>query len=215
MEDNELGLRMFMSALLKSVGSFYIVYRYVLTEHTTGGLLPWASGIMLLVGILKYLECTLALWRSDLGNIRDSGVSNKQALKLDDYRDQGKLTELEDEKALLVAHDLFEICKGAFCDYTPKMDRDAVINMFDEDGWQSMCKVVEMELSLMYDIVYIKAAVVHTRHGSAIRLVSPPLTATALVLFGLHSKEGMKPIDQVVSYILICTTLLHDVRWLF
>ncbi|XP_044963133.1 uncharacterized protein LOC123419608 [Hordeum vulgare subsp. vulgare] len=215
MEDSKLWPRLFLLALLKSAGSFIIVYRCILAEHTASRFLCWASGIMLSLGILKYLESMLALWRSDMGRIRHSGLSGKQKLKLDGYGDHEKPSELEDEKALLVAHDLFEICKGAFCDYTVNMDRGVIIDMFWDDTWKNMCKVVEMELSLMYDILYTKAAVVHTWHGYTIRVASPPLTATALLLFFLQCKKGMKPIDQVVSYTLLCTTFVLDLRWLF
>ncbi|KAM3412756.1 hypothetical protein ACQJBY_004113 [Aegilops geniculata] len=212
MEDSKLWVRLCLLALLKSAGSFIIVYRFILDEHTAGRLLCWASGIMLALGILKYMESILALWRSDMGHIRHS---DKQKLNLDDYRDQEKPSELGDEKALLVAHDLFEICKGAFCDYTVNMDRVVVMDMFAEDRWGSMCKVVEMELSLTYDILYTKASVVHTWHGYVIRVASPPLTATALLLFILQCKNDMKPIDEIVSYILLCTTFLLDLRWMF
>ncbi|XP_037474393.1 uncharacterized protein LOC119350869 [Triticum dicoccoides] len=213
MEDSKLWMRLCLLALLKSAGSFIIVYRFILDEHTAGRLLCWVSGIMLALGILKYMESILALWRSDMGHIRHIGLSDKQKLNLDDYRDQENPSELEDEKALLVSHDLFEICKGAFCDYAVNMDRVVVMDMFAEDRWGSMCKVVEMELSLMYDILYTKASVVHTWHGYVIRVASPPLTAAALLLFILQCKNGMKPIDEIVSYILLCTTFL-DLRWM-
>uniref|UniRef100_R7W3B0 DUF4220 domain-containing protein n=1 Tax=Aegilops tauschii TaxID=37682 RepID=R7W3B0_AEGTA len=180
-EDAKLWLRLLVLDIPLSVGSFFVVYRYILAECTAGLYLRWASGIMLPLGILKHLENTLALRRSELGHIRDRGFSNKQMFNLDDYRDQEKLSELEDEKALLVAHELFEICKGAFCDYPSNINHDDIMNMFSEDRWESMCKVVEMELSLMYDILYTKAAVVHTWHGYAIRLASPPSRSCCLV----------------------------------
>ncbi|KAF6986314.1 hypothetical protein CFC21_004094 [Triticum aestivum] len=220
-EDIKLWERLIVIEIPLSLGSCFIVCRYILTECSADWFLRWAAGIMLALGLLKHLEGMLALWRSDLGHIRKSGLSNKQTIKLDDYRDQRKLN-LEDEEALLIAHDLFEICKGAFCDYKAKMgdrddkkmDHDAIRSMFT-DRWESMCKVVEMELSLIYDILYTKASVVHTCHGYCIRVASPPLTATALLLFFLHCKKGMEPIDKDVSYILLWTTLFLDLRWLF
>ncbi|KAF6986317.1 hypothetical protein CFC21_004096 [Triticum aestivum] len=214
-EDSELWLRAGVFVFLQSVGSAFIVCRYILLE-STAGLLRQASFIMLLLGLYKYAESAVALRQCNLSRIRRSFRKlqpNANSFR-DDYGGGKNLEGLKDEEALLVAHSLFDICKGAFSDYSVEyMDRDAVRSMFSGQ-WESMCKVVEMELSLMYDILYTKAVVAHTWHGYAIRLASPFLTATALLLFFLQCKECMKlePIDKAVSYILLVTTLLHDVR---
>jgi hypothetical protein len=77
-----------------------------------------------------------------------------------------------------------------------------------------MCKVAEMELSLMYDILYTKAAVIHTMPGYVIRIISPMVNATVIVLFLLYSKEGQRKADVIVTYIMLSVTFLLDVRWL-
>jgi hypothetical protein len=74
--------------------------------------------------------------------------------------------------------------------------------------------MVEMELSLMYDIMYTKAAVVHTGLGYGIRVASPLFTAAALSLFWLHSKDGQRRADVIITYILLVATLVLDVRCL-
>ncbi|XP_044952050.1 uncharacterized protein LOC123402218 [Hordeum vulgare subsp. vulgare] len=212
-EDNELWLRVVIFVPLQSLGSILVVYRCILTNCCTTGLLRQASIIMLVVGLLKYVESAVALWLCNLSRIQKSfkKLPPIDCSLIDDY---GGGKNLKDEQALLVAHGLFDICKGAFSDYSMEhMDRAAVTSMFS-DQWKSMCKVVEMELSLMYDILYTKAAVVHTWPGYAIRVASPLLTATALVLFGLQCKEGMHTEDQVISYVLLGTTFLLDLRWL-
>lgn len=66
----------------------------------------------------------------------------------------------------------------------------------------------------MYDIMYTKAAVIHTWPGYLIRLASAPLTFTALMLFHFHSKEDQKEVDIRITYLLLIGTLLLDVRWL-
>jgi hypothetical protein len=211
-EDSVLWIRLIVSVLPKSGGSIIIVYRFILTDCAADWSLRWASGIMLFLGILKYLESAAALWLCNLGHIRE--WLPKKHINLSNQKDdEGTVIETDDE-ALLVAHKLFEICKGAFCDYTVDTDRKVVRDVFS-GKWESMCTVVEMELSLMYDFLYTKAAVVYTWWGYAIRLASPPLTATALLLFGLHCKDGMKGVYKVISYILLFTTFLLDVRWLF
>ncbi|XP_044983577.1 uncharacterized protein LOC123450331 [Hordeum vulgare subsp. vulgare] len=211
-EDNELWLRLFVFVPLQSLGSVLIVYRYILADCTTG-LLRQASFIMLLLGLFKYVESAAALWLCNLSRIRRS-FRKLQPIASSFRRDYGGSRNLKDEEALLVAHGLFDICKGAFSDYSVEyMDRDAVRSLFS-GKWESMCKVVEMELSLMYDILYTKAAMVYTWHGYVIRLASPPLTATALFLFSLQCKDGMRTEDKVISYVLLGTTFLLDLRWL-
>ncbi|XP_037474394.1 uncharacterized protein LOC119350870 [Triticum dicoccoides] len=217
-EDSELWLRVGVFVFLQSVGSAFIVYRYILHE-STAGLLRQASFIMVLLGLCKYVESAAALRRCNLNRIRRSFKKlqpNANSFR-DDYGGGKNLEGLKDEEALLFAHSLFDICKGAFSDYSVEyMNRDAVRSMFSGQ-WESMCKVVEMELSLMHDILYTKTSMVHTWHGYAVRVVSPPLTTAALVLFFIQCKECMnlKPIDKAVSYILLGTTLLHDVISLF
>ncbi|KAM0909927.1 hypothetical protein ACQ4PT_014517 [Festuca glaucescens] len=225
-EDSLLWIRLIVSVLPKSGGSFIIVYRFILTDCAADWSLRWASSIMLFLGIWKYLESAVALWLSNLGHICKpkkqidlSDVKRRLSEKLkqrdlSDLNDDEATVKEKDDEALLVAHGLFEICKGAFCDYMVGVDHEEITDMF-YDKWETLCTVVEMELSLMYDILYTKAAVVHTLGGYAIRLASPPLTATALLLFVLHCKEGMKPVDIAISYILLLTTFLLDVRWLF
>lgn len=47
--------------------------------------------------------------------------------------------------------------------------------------------MVEMELSLMYDILYTKAAVIHTCVGYSIRVASLTTTAMVIVMFSLYT----------------------------
>ncbi|XP_037443672.1 uncharacterized protein LOC119312048 [Triticum dicoccoides] len=214
MEDSGL---VSLVALFQTLGSIYLMYRYILVDCIFTGSLLWASCIMMFLCIFKYAESAVALRRADLSNIWSSFKQRQQHPSSfgEDYGGHWE-PEPDDEKVLLVAHDLFDICKGAFCDYLVDLDRHKTgISLFKSADWKIMCKVVQMELSLMYDILYTKAAVVHTWGGYAIRMLSPPLTAIALLLFGLHHKEGMPTEDEAISYVLLSLTLLLDVKWLF
>ncbi|KAI4968850.1 hypothetical protein ZWY2020_046180 [Hordeum vulgare] len=84
-------------------------------------------------------------------------------------------------------------------------------------SWENMCKVVEMELSLVYDILYTKAAVIHGSYGVGyiIRFASPFAIGAATALFGFYyNKEGQTTADVIITYILLLATLLLDTRWL-
>jgi hypothetical protein len=75
-----------------------------------------------------------------------------------------------------------------------------------------------MELSLLYDIMYTKAGVIHTWHGYCIRVFSPLATAGALVMFhlsldGTHG-HGAMLVDVAITYTLLVGAVLVDTWWL-
>uniref|UniRef100_A0A0E0P505 DUF4220 domain-containing protein n=1 Tax=Oryza rufipogon TaxID=4529 RepID=A0A0E0P505_ORYRU len=124
-----------------------------------------------------------------------------------------------EEEALLVAHGLLDITKGAFVDSSVDEHRIPEYvakrrEIFPKSGWEMLYNVVDMELSLMYDILYTKAAMVHTWHGYAIRFVSPLITTTAFLLFWFDSKQGQRMADVLITYVLLASTILLDIIWL-
>ncbi|XP_051228827.2 uncharacterized protein [Lolium perenne] len=79
-----------------------------------------------------------------------------------------------------------------------------------------MSKVVEMEISLMYDILYTKAAVIHTWYGYMFHLVSPLPTALVFTLFQLSgNKDGYDRTDVAITYILLVGAFLLDMVSVF
>uniref|UniRef100_J3LVI7 DUF4220 domain-containing protein n=1 Tax=Oryza brachyantha TaxID=4533 RepID=J3LVI7_ORYBR len=69
----------------------------------------------------------------------------------------------------------------------------------------------ELELSLMYDVLYTKAAVIHTWTGYSIRTLSPAAIATSFLLFHLNdSRDRHRGVDIVVTYVLLCGALTME-----
>jgi hypothetical protein len=66
-----------------------------------------------------------------------------------------------------------------------------------------MWSLIEMELSLMYDLLYTKAAVAHTWFGYCVRFISPVAAASSLLLFYFSGKDRLSGVDVVVTYILL------------
>jgi hypothetical protein len=193
-------------------GATYVIYKHIYIGGGAGALLP-ASIIIFAVGVAKYVEKALVLRRGNLANIRSSSKTNQSSRKglIKRRRD-----ELDDERALMAAHDMFPFCRHAMVDSSVHMDSsdlDASRTIFSF-GWESMCKVVEMELSLMYDILYTKAAMVHTWGGYLLRLVSPLATAVAFFLFLFYSKAGQRRADVIITYALLIAAFLLDITWL-
>lgn len=219
LDDTALAGRQVLTVAVQIAGAAYVMYRQIDSSSSTagGGVggsgLMWVSVVMFAIGVAKYVERAVAMRQADLGSMRSSSKKSK----LERRRSFSYVRELGNELALLVAHDLLYITKGAFVDHLDDehpLDREAVRSEIFLHGWKEMCKVVEMELSLTYDILYTKAGVVHTWFGYGIRIVSPAVSATSLMLFWFHGKEEQRRADIFITYILMAGTILLDIRWL-
>uniref|UniRef100_A0A0E0LT76 DUF4220 domain-containing protein n=1 Tax=Oryza punctata TaxID=4537 RepID=A0A0E0LT76_ORYPU len=76
---------------------------------------------------------------------------------------------------------------------------------------ENIWTLVEMELSLMYDILYTKASVIHTRYGYCIRVISLLGTASAFFLFQFNVRDGFSRVDATITYILFVGAFLLDI----
>ncbi|TVU27422.1 hypothetical protein EJB05_30031, partial [Eragrostis curvula] len=76
-------------------------------------------------------------------------------------------------------------------------------------------KLVEMELSLLYDTLYTKAPVIHTWYGFCIHFISMVATSAALCFFQLSvrggNNGGYSRADVVISYILLAGALVLEI----
>nr|CAE04412.2 OSJNBb0040D15.2 [Oryza sativa Japonica Group] len=75
----------------------------------------------------------------------------------------------------------------------------------------TLWKLMELELSLMYDILYTKAAVIHTSIGYTIRTLSSIAIATSFLLFHFSgSKDNHRGVDIIVTYVLLGGALVME-----
>ncbi|TVU07025.1 hypothetical protein EJB05_47064, partial [Eragrostis curvula] len=217
LEDSKLSLRQALHVVMQVMGASYVLYKHVYLGDT-GPLFP-ASALMLALGVAKYVERVCALRRGDLGDIRSSSKKKKKKKQADSTVigvSRGGQLKLNNEHALLFAHDMFHFCKRAMVDSSVDLDSSSHVTsekIFTMQ-WSSMSKVVEMELSLMYDILYTKATVVHTWGGYFIRFVSPLATIIAISLFRSYPKDGQRRADVAITYILLVAAFLLDITWL-
>uniref|UniRef100_A0ACD5Y931 Uncharacterized protein n=1 Tax=Avena sativa TaxID=4498 RepID=A0ACD5Y931_AVESA len=231
LEDNALSGREALNVVSRLAGASYVLYKHVYLGGS-GGALVQASIVIFFIGAVKYAERAWALWRGDLGNIR--GPRKEQPTNSSRFSTatccsclcscsgslivMGRDNHLDDEAALILAHDMLPICRRAIADSSPlevhdyhDLGKSREIFPLKLDN---MCKVVEMELSLIYDILYTKAAVVHTSLGYIVRVTSPLAIIAATVLFGYYSKEGQSTADVTITYALLSATFLLDMTWL-
>ncbi|KAF8641560.1 hypothetical protein HU200_067747 [Digitaria exilis] len=221
LEDSKLWLRHLLNLVVQVLGAAYVLYKYV-----AGGdsFILLAPILMFGVGVLKYGERTLALKRSNLDSIRRSVEKQvmedaipHQHFHPPDYGSMVAAVE-GDEFYIRRAHSMFHVCKRAIVDsWVVRVEKDPESQSFseernhqaesqrlvvdmdikkEEDNYSAMWTLMEMELSLMYDLLYTKAGIIHTWSGYTIRVASSLAAAASLMLFKFSNKGGSITIES-------------------
>ncbi|KAF8690670.1 hypothetical protein HU200_041043 [Digitaria exilis] len=210
LQDNQLWRRHLQILLVQVLGAAYVLYKQIAANGLS---VLVASALMFSVGAVKYAERTWALRCGDLRYIWSSIIKERPARHghFHPHNDSSGADEKE-ESILRRAHSLFYICKRGIVDSsvlygdseyhdTAEMLRPVLPNI-----WPLM----EMELSLMYDILYTKAAVIHTWFGYSVRLFSPLTIVASLLLFHFSGEDGHSGIDVVITYVLLGGALFME-----
>lgn len=187
-------------------GGGYFLYKY---RNNSGHFLWLASQLMFVVGVVKYGERWLALKRGNLGSIRDYLKKHPAAMNGHVHAQDVELKD--EESSVRRAHSLFHICKGGMVDYSSEKkpgSQSYMGNMNHLGNWA----VIEIQLSLMYDILYTKAAVIHTWHGYTIRAISPLAILTSLLLFHFseEDRDSREVVDTAITYVLFGSALFIE-----
>ncbi|RCV43328.1 hypothetical protein SETIT_9G285200v2 [Setaria italica] len=188
-EDNQLWLRHLLNLAVQVMGAAYVLYQPVAIQKTL--ILP--SLLMFGTGLLKYGERTWALKCANIDSIRSSLDVSDDRNRRQPYDGRVRTAgELDSEEILLGAHYIFNACKSLFTDdlITSGTEREAITTGIEFNGGKYMYELIEMQLSLMYDILYTKAAVIYTWYGSCIRVISPAATLVSFLLFELNSSHA-------------------------
>jgi hypothetical protein len=173
---------------------------------------------MFIVGLIKYGERIWALRSARLDSIRSSFNRGQQVPIHSELRRPG--LRMDDYRLMLMAHVMLPICKAAMVDQPVSLNGRfgglSLVSCHLDLNWKDRCRVVEIELSLMYDVLYTKAAVIYTWYGYLSRLVFPLATIAAFWLFELSGNTyGYRRIDVAITYILLVGAFLLDVAALF
>ncbi|KAM3198376.1 hypothetical protein ACQJBY_073493 [Aegilops geniculata] len=202
-EDNRLWLRHLQTLAVQVTAAGYVLFY---TSVVVGGsaLLRWAGILMFVVGVVKYAE---RVWALRCAGSNPVG-KNYQALQhsafvfsrnnLEDILDK---RPWDTEDCLLMAH------------RTLGVPKEMIKGLINEAGYGHasylreegrLYKVVEMQLSLMHDVLYTKAEVMHTWYGLCIRMLSPVATTVAFMLFHRHQhRHQHRAVDVAVTYVLL------------
>ncbi|XP_051178084.2 uncharacterized protein [Lolium perenne] len=224
-EDNRLWLRHLQNFGVQVVAAAYALHVSTVLGSQTP--LQWACILMFVVGVLKYGERIFALMRAS-----NCASSNLSATSYEEFvfkhnNQQRPAGGVNSAMGSTPTHDRFDfvqIAKLRWIAYTlldvPKQMFEGptrYVKIYDAQQLkgEEMLKVVWIQLSMMYDLLYTKAAVVHTTCGWCIRLFSLPATlvALALVMFHLHasSGSGYNRVDVVITYVLLGGALVLEI----
>jgi hypothetical protein len=212
LEDNSLSLRHLQTLTVQVLGAAYVIYKYSYVICGGGTLLLLASLSMFVAGLVKYGERIWALKCGNLSNIRDSLVYLKYSSNPCESLKQDMC--MGEEQILFLVQSSFHICKSIFTDFPVALHKEStheLSHMFVMNQY----KLVEMEISLMYETLYTKAVVMHTWYGFCIRLLSLLGTATTFLLFELSirpRRNEYNRVDVAVTYILLCGALALEAK---
>ncbi|TXG68487.1 hypothetical protein EZV62_003422 [Acer yangbiense] len=215
LEDNELWLRHLLGLFVEVAVAFYVFLRF-----WSSNVLTLLSIPMFITGIVKYAERTWVLWPSSSKRFKDSlGSSsdpdpcfdffNKQA-----YRYCLKMKEdiEEEDHNLVQAYYSYKRLLYLFANQI--IDEYSYYNyeIITEKSAEDAFKLVAIELGLIYDVLYTKAASVYSRIGISLRCISFVSSVSALVLFSIIINMHSYPqIDITVTYLLLAGAVLLEI----
>ncbi|WVZ49114.1 hypothetical protein U9M48_000495 [Paspalum notatum var. saurae] len=182
-EDNQLWLRHLQTLLVQVAAAGYIVsVSSVVGRHSS---LFWAAILMFLVGVVKYGE---RVWALRCASSSPVG-KNYRRMEKSHHRQGGgggpknvdAASRWDTEDCLLMAHQMLGVPKELLLQgQLYEVDHPEAIDLMEKD---LLYEVAEMQLSLMHDVLYTKAEVMHSWYGLCIHMLSPVFTAAALLLF--------------------------------
>jgi hypothetical protein len=244
MEDNELWLRHLLNLVSQVALAVYVYWK----SRPSAALLAPAV-LMFVSGVVKYGERTWALRSASMDNLRssmltppdagpnyakfvemyqssvDSGL-NAQIVVVQEQPPEDA-TQVEEKRipyADLVfgSYKLFRTFRRLFVDLILSFqDRTDSLSFFGPLKMDQAFKVVEIELSLMYDSLHSKCFVIHGPVGRSLRVFTVAATVLSLTLFrgaggGGGGAAGSKhkrieSIDMVVSYVLLAGAVFLEI----
>ena len=240
LEDNELWKRHLFGVVTQSMATFYI-----LLMAWTGSSLSLLFIVMFCVGLVKYSERVWVLYSASDNQFRDSipDIPSNDSKIMEEcklkqmegyYLTTHQLLEIEvtDHSAnpstdqsvshrneLLTAYSLLEMVKRLFANLILGFqDRDASRAIFERTNmsYDKAFKVIEIELSLIYDLLYTKAKAVYTYWGIARRIIGIFLILIVLVVVSLDEilfvkkKHHHSKIDFTLTLVLLAFALLLE-----
>uniref|UniRef100_A0A7N2LM31 DUF4220 domain-containing protein n=1 Tax=Quercus lobata TaxID=97700 RepID=A0A7N2LM31_QUELO len=236
-EDNELWRRHALGVLSQA-----LITAYVLLTAWTNSRLSLLSIPIFCIGLVKYSERVWVLYSSSKKKFRnsipttsfsDSNVTEQCNLKqLEGYNLTHQVLEFEvsenpaiietqvvksisDASKLLTAYNFLDMVKGLFADVLLGVhDRDASKEIFEHNNMNAgdAFKIIEIELSYIYDLMYTKAEVVYSIWGIVSRIIWIFLILSVLVMLLplMQKQQRYSKIEYYITLVLLVVALLLE-----
>jgi hypothetical protein len=205
-EDNELWLRHALGLVVQVGVAFYVFSRSL-----GSGILTFIAIPVFIVGIIKYAERTWVLSSSSSEGLKKSILS-----KFRPFYPLKALTKTRHQALegsyLLQAYTFLDISMFIMQDLVPGIP--ALIKsevLISKNSAEGAFRVVEIELGLIYDMLYTKAPLIYSRTGIILRSISFLLTFTAFITFQvLIDKHAYSTIDITITYLLFAAAVFLE-----
>ncbi|XP_039155746.1 uncharacterized protein LOC120287118 [Eucalyptus grandis] len=225
LEDNELWLRHLLALVTQAGVTFYIFLM-----AWTGPNISILAIIMILAGLVKYGERVYVLWAASSEQFRDSIPDPPP--KFSKILEQHKLMEAEGYD--VIPHVVIEVrdatventVDGANLSSPEKdlnleqrykhlllssEDRDTSRSVLKDKNFLAVFKIIEIELGIMYDLLYTKAKAIHTSWGLARRITGLVSICIVLVLFILIEDPNYSVADLCLTFVLLAVAIFLEI----
>ncbi|KAK3410735.1 hypothetical protein EUGRSUZ_J02761 [Eucalyptus grandis] len=218
LEDNELWLRHFLRLVVQMVGTMLIFF-----QALTGSELSVLSLLIMVSGLIKYGERVYALRAASSEQFRDSTLD--PPLHCPRILEEYMLKKAEGyDVTPHVVIEVYEVNAGHNSEADGNLtsylvlsieERDTSLSILKDKSFHVLFRVIEIELGLMYDLLYTKAIVMQKRWGFTLRTVSILLTVMVLVLFSLSDKDKYSTFNICVTFLLLSVAVFIEIYALF
>ncbi|XP_017233182.2 uncharacterized protein LOC108207232 [Daucus carota subsp. sativus] len=212
MEDNELWLRNLFYLASKCIAVAYAIYQSVLTIHKVQ--VPVL--LLFLYGIIKCTERTCALYYGSAKSFRNSMLSKSNSgfniiPIIDKSLIEMNVKDFEHVEVLQNAFLLFTVFKGLVVDLSVSiLERNQSRDLFLAKSSADAFRLVEVELNYLYDVLFTKIPLLHSKLGLCCRSLSFIAVVSSLVLFN-SSSEGYHHTKEMFPYILFSGAIFLEV----